>query len=677
MKSYDYVLQENNFDCGLASLMTCYKNMGIHISKEEITKHLKVSKQGIKAYDLVRTSKELGINSYGIKGNFLELKKTNLPCIAHIIKDKNYYHYIVILKIDKTKKTIKVFDPASGPNEISFEDFEKITTQIYIVFDQKKVPKIKDKRFKKYLKLLFLENKKIIFCSLFMSLIFIILSIINNYYIKILLELLNSKNINYCILTFILFLFIVILKNLIEFYRNNQIIKLGIKINRKINKKLLRHIIFLPYEYYSKKEPGELVNIINDAENFKDIIVKIFVVASVDIILIIFIMLYMAIYNIMYLFIILLLIIIIFIITTKYKNIYNDNFIKMRQSKIIFSSKLLEIFNAFYTIKGLHIENKLNEEINKYYNLYLTNEKKYLKKNNLYNFNINNICDLFYLIIIIVAVLLTIYKDMYFLNIVLFSSMFYLLIGFINNIADSLVMYKTYKSSIEKVLDILDIEKETFKNTKLYNINKINFNNVNLIIEDKKVLDNINFEINKQDKIFVKGKSGTGKSSIIKLLLKYYKPTSGKILLDNINYENIDLKFIRENITYVSQNEYLFTDTIYNNLNIVCESKTKIKKAINTCLLNETFTRNNIDENYLLVEDAINISGGERKKILIARALLKARNILILDETFNEIDIDTERKILKNIFNNYKNLTVVLISHRYNNSDLFNKIITT
>ena len=77
--------------------------------------------------------------------------------------------------------------------------------------------------------------------------------------------------------------------------------------------------------------------------------------------------------------------------------------------------------------------------------------------------------------------------------------------------------------------------------------------------------------------------------------------------------------------------------------------------------------------NIFLEENGNNISTGQRKKIIIARALLKAKDILILDESFNEISVDEERQILKNIFNNYPYLTVILISHRQDNSDLFSK----
>lgn len=671
MKSYDYVMQDNNFDCGLASLITCFYNLGFKVPKEEVKKHLKIKDQGIKAYDLVRVSKELGITAKGVRGEVINLNKKDLPCIAHVVKDKSYYHYIVILEIDKIKKILKVFDPAKGIEEISFFEYEDIATQIYIVFDKKKIPKFKDSRFRKYLYDLFLENKRMILKCLLISLIFIVFSILSNYYIQILLTFLNDDNLLFIVLILLLFLSINISKNMVDFYKSKLLLKLNLKIDRKINKKVIRHIVLLPYQYFSTKATGELVSIINDVENFKDIIVKLFVIGCVDLILVILIIFYLTIYNIVYLPFLLFLVLVILIVAYRYRSIYNDKFIKFKQSKISFSTKLIEAIEAFYTIKGLHLENKLTDMLNKSYNNVLKNNEDYLFKSNVYSFIISNLGDVFYLLVIFIGVLLIIYKGFYFLNIVLFSNLFYLLIGFINNIADSLVMYKIYQSSIVKVLDILDVKKEEFKNTKLNSFEKIAFFNTSLVVDDKKILDNVCLEINKGRHLFIYGKSGSGKSTLIKLLLKYYLPTDGKILIDDINYDVFDLKVLRKNITYVSQNEYLFTDTIYKNLQLVNDGKKKIKKAINTCLINETFMNNGIDGTYLLTDNGINLSGGERKKILIARGLLQAKNILVLDETFNEIDIETERRILQNILNNYKNLTVILISHRYNNSDLF------
>ena len=146
----------------------------------------------------------------------------------------------------------------------------------------------------------------------------------------------------------------------------------------------------------------------------------------------------------------------------------------------------------------------------------------------------------------------------------------------------------------------------------------------------------------------------------------------GEIKINDVGISNLKNNFIRSKITYVSGNEKLFTDTIYNNLSIVNSNKEKIDKVLKICQINDFLKNKKVDSNYVIDNLSNNLSGGEKNKILIARALLKESKIIIFDECFNEIDIKTERKILKDIMNNY-DITIVFISHRNNNIDLFNK----
>ena len=303
----------------------------------------------------------------------------------------------------------------------------------------------------------------------------------------------------------------------------------------------------------------------------------------------------------------------------------------------------------------------------------LDEEAIYNKEYNKYDFINNLVLEIFYILIIFISCIMVMNNKVIILDLILFSSLFYLMIGFLNNIMESISMYKTYQTSIDRVLDLIEIKKESFDSSRLKRLNNIEIKNLSFSYDQEEILKDINMKIERCDKIFISGKSGIGKSTIIKLLLKYYEANEGKILFDNININYLDLSYIRRNITYLSQNDTLFTDTIYNNLALVNSNKGKITKAMKTCLIEDMFKEKDITENFFLEENGINLSGGQRKKILIARSLLKAHSIIVFDESFNEIDADEERVILNNIFNNYKDLTIILISHRKNNKDLFNK----
>lgn len=668
-KNYDYVMQQNTTDCGIASIMTILMYYGIKPSREKIVSKLEKKHDGYTAYDLVKVSKAFGIDSYGIKTDLSNIKK--LPAIAHTVKDKNMFHFIVIFEIDKKKQILKVMDPAEGIKTITFKEFDEVTTNIFLIFEGEKKKKIKDQRFKQEIIKIFQTNKRIIQKALFLSLLYVALSLIFNYYLKTVLT--YNNKIDYLYLILIVFLNLAVVKNVIDYTKNKLILKLSTKIDKEITSKVTNHILYLPYEYFISKQAGELVTIIEDIENFKEIVTKIFVLSIVDFILIGIIIIYTCILNIYIGLALLFMILCIYLLTKKYQYIFNDLFVKYKINKISYTSSLINYLTSFETIKNLNISKKVSSILEKKYEKSLETDKKYNKQNYKYNFHISIFIDLFYVFFIFFAGYISFFNRIEFLDIVLFSSIFYLVIGLLSNITESIALYKVYNTSIDRVLDCLEVKKEVFTKPKFEKINKIVFKDIKYEKNYKTVLSNVNLTINKGDKVYITGESGLGKSTLMKLLLRYYTQTEGKILIDNINICDLDLSFIRENITYIGQNEELFPGSIISNLKLVEEDLKKIKSALSLTLLDKFLENNNIDLNYVIEEGGVNLSGGERKKIILTRGLLHFKNVLILDEVFNEISPLEEKIILKNIFMKYPDKTIIMISHRSDNKNLFNK----
>lgn len=668
-RNYDYVLQQNTTDCGIASIMTVLMYYGIKPSREKIVSKLNKKYDGYTAYDLVKVSKSYGIDSYGIKTDLLSIKK--LPVIAHTIKDKNMFHFIVIFEVNKKNKTLKVMDPAEGIKIITFEEFEKMTTNIFLVFKGDKKKKIKDKRFKKEIIKIFQSNKRIILKTLFLSLLYVLFSLIFNYYLKMVLA--YNKHLTFLHLILVVFLNIVILKNGINYIKNKLILNLSVKLDKEITDKVTNHILNLPYEYFISKQAGELVTIIEDIENFKEIVTKIFILSVVDLILSIVVIIYTSILNIYIGLALFVMILGIFLLTKKFQYIFNDLFVKYKVNRINYTSSLINYFTSFETVKNLNVSKNVSSILSKKYYKSLENDKNYNKQNYKYNFFLNLFIDLFYCIFIFLASFISYSNDIGFLDIVLFSSIFYLVIGLISNITESLSLYKVYSTSVDRVLDCLEVKQEEINKSKFEKINKIVFKNVRYEKDYKQILNNVNLTINKNDKVFITGESGLGKSTLMKLLLRYYNLTDGKILIDGININDLDLSFIRENITYIGQNEELFPGSIISNMNLVSCDEEKIKEMADITLLNKFLKENNMDLNYVIEEGGFNLSGGEKKKVILTRGLLHFKNVLILDEVFNEISPFEEKTILNNLFLKYPDKIIIMISHRNNNKNMFNK----
>ena len=664
-KNYKFVLQENMYDCGVAALKTIFLQYGKKIKSNDVVR--KTTSQGTTAYELISSSKKLGLNAKGVRTTLDALTIKHLPCIAHIIKDKNYFHYIVIFEKNNKNKTLVILDPAIGIKTITYEEFNEETTNIFILFDDKKMQKEKDKRFKNVIKSLLKINKNIIIKSILLSIFYIIMTILFNYYFKVILEKLELNNV--LIYSFIIFLLIVLLKNVIYNLKNKTFLKLNMRIDKTITNNLINHIIYLPKKEYLNKTVGELSIILNDIYNFKLVISKLFIIFSVDMILIIFSLIIIGIYKVIYLLPFILIIIILFLIAFKYKNIFNNNYLKCKNSQIFYNSKFIEYLTSYNSIKNLNIEEKITGKLKKYSKVNRNDEFIYVKSGNNYSFINNILIDLFYVILIFLMVFTTSNIT----TIVFISSMYYLILDTTLSICEVISMYDTFEISIYKVLDLFDLEKEEINHLNKINIEKLEFNNINYAYDDKKILTDLSFNLEKDNKIFITGRSGSGKSTLMNLLLKYLIPDDGNIKINNTDINNINNGVIRNSITYVGQDESLFTSSISENLSLVNSNSKKINKAIDTCLINDIYKKNNINSYYILEENGLNLSKGERKRLLIARSLLKGSDLVIFDESFNEIDVETERKILNNIFKNYPEKKVIMISHRLNNKDLFDK----
>ncbi|OQM34348.1 lipid A export permease/ATP-binding protein MsbA [bacterium endosymbiont of Pedicinus badii] len=227
------------------------------------------------------------------------------------------------------------------------------------------------------------------------------------------------------------------------------------------------------------------------------------------------------------------------------------------------------------------------------------------------------------------------------------------------------------------------LDKNTEKNKGISNVKNfkgnISFQNVTFFYEKQKfpVLQKINFNILAGTKVALVGSSGSGKSTIVNLLVRLYEINNGKIFLDGINLTRYKLSYLRKKISIVSQNVHLFNDTIINNITYEKSnfSKKQIEKAINMANASEFISKTKYGLNTIIGEGGNLLSNGQKKKIAIARAFLKDAPIIIFDEATAELDSKSEYYIHKSISRLLKNRTFLTITHRINTVKKFDKIL--
>jgi ATP-binding cassette subfamily B protein len=190
-------------------------------------------------------------------------------------------------------------------------------------------------------------------------------------------------------------------------------------------------------------------------------------------------------------------------------------------------------------------------------------------------------------------------------------------------------------------------------------------------------LKNFNLEIKKGNKVAIIGRTGSGKSTIAQLLLRMYDVTKGEIKLDGIDIRELDLGDIREQISYVPQDVFLFSDTVHNNIRFGLnhgEEGGVLKAATQASVDKEI---ENFSQKYetMIGERGVTLSGGQKQRISIARALIKEPNLVIFDDCLSAVDARTEKEIIGNLYDYLKNKTAIIITHRIFSLFHFDKIV--
>ena len=253
----------------------------------------------------------------------------------------------------------------------------------------------------------------------------------------------------------------------------------------------------------------------------------------------------------------------------------------------------------------------------------------------------------------------------------------------LNDILTSMNTFKYSQIPIEYIAKNIEdyYKKNSDKLKEKFEFNtSINFKNIYFKYSKRKnfVLENVNLNINKGDKIVLTGDTGSGKSTLIDIILGIQKPSKGKIFVDNTERE-LDENFWCKEIGYVPQSIYLFDETIKKNIAIGEDEHNidneHLEKCIKISRLDDFISKLPNKSSTFVGESGVQLSGGQKQRIGIARALYKNPNLIILDEATNALDLNTELKIYDAIIKELKDKTLIVVTHKKNFHSFSNKII--
>ena len=251
-----------------------------------------------------------------------------------------------------------------------------------------------------------------------------------------------------------------------------------------------------------------------------------------------------------------------------------------------------------------------------------------------------------------------------------FNSYLYMIIMPMRLLGNVVDLINRAIASGERIFSILEEEPEITNRSNPVMPDKIKgtveFRNVSLKYEEEYVLRNISLHANSGDTIAIMGATGSGKTSLINMIGRYYDPSEGKVLIDGIDVKDIDLKYLRSHVASVMQDIFLFSETVYENISygVPDVSLDEVKKTSQLAGTKEFIE--DMDEQYdsIVGERGMGLSGGQKQRVSLARALLKKAPILILDDATSAVDMETEHMIQESLENMSNKSTVFIIAHR-------------
>ena len=235
----------------------------------------------------------------------------------------------------------------------------------------------------------------------------------------------------------------------------------------------------------------------------------------------------------------------------------------------------------------------------------------------------------------------------------------YLYAGFLVEKANMIkIIYK-------RIQFLYDIETNTDGNIKMPENANIQINNLNFKYKGEKenILENINLSIPAGSFIGILGKTGSGKTTLANILAKFYETPAGKIFFNDIDINDIERKSFYEKFAYVMQDDYIYDNTIQHNIELYKKyNKNDIKDAVEKAELFDTIEKLDKKYNTLIGDNGIKLSGGQKQRLILSRNIVTNPNILIIDNGFTGLDIDTRKKVVDNLNNRNNKTTLVIIS---------------
>jgi len=676
-----YYRQIDETDCGPACIAMVASHYNLYITIGKVRELCKTDFIGTNLAGMKSAAENLGFTANAMRGevnNATLNQKITFPFIAHVripIDDNKILdHYIVVTNINKFNVTIWDPDFTRGKHKLSRSDFLKLWTG-YVLFLSPSESFVAEKNQKsnllKYLPLVLPHRKNLIIVSMSSAVLIIFGIITSNYYKYVMDEIIISKAAFTLTALSIGIILVTIIQSVFEGLRSVLINYFSFKTDLQLNFSYITHIFKLRLSFFDSRKTGEILSRLNDISRIREMLSGTALSLIFDIALIIIVgpvlfkingtLFAISIANVI------LMSIIIFFFSKLFKNYY----VKLRRQEAEVNSTLVEAIKGAYTIKAFNAEKNIGKIYEEKQMQTVWTGWKTSSLGIWQRFFAGLINGLTTIIIFWIGSSGIIKDTFSFGTLLSFNALLSYFTGPLFRMINIQPQIQEASVAAERVSEILEMEVEQSEEIKLIEPPKLEGN-----IEFKNVFfkygmrspiyTDLSFKIEKGQWTAFVGPSGCGKTTLIKLLLKFYEPEKGSVFIDGHDLRYINAKTLRARIGYVPQDVYLYAGTIAENIALGNPNATmdKIIEAAKKADAHEFI--NLLPEQYetKISEHGSTLSGGEKQRLALARALLENHDIIILDEATSNLDTISERNIHKAIEKLRGDITAIIIAHR-------------
>ncbi|WP_026528995.1 peptidase domain-containing ABC transporter [Butyrivibrio sp. VCD2006] len=660
-----YIEQMQQAECGLCCLAMVLQYYKSQETLTEIREQIDVGRDGLKLSQMYTYAQNRKFSSKVFSCGISGLKKLPLPAILFW----NNQHYVVLEKI--TDKKITIVDPATGRLPLSYDDFADGYSNVVMILvpTEEFVPlKKKDHKWNNMLKETVLK-KKLFYITTLISLVSYGLQLLLSVIVQKIFD--NSAG-SYEMKSLDSYLMLVVAVGMVfaitTFIRKQSQIRLQVEIDRHLTESTFERMLRLPYQFFERRTNGDLLFRLNCLPVIRELLSDNVMNGIIQCGFIVVIMAYMAIHSVY----LALTSLFIFVLNGLFIVFMRKKIIEANQIQIVENTKLqtlqVETVQSIFNIKTAGIEQQF---FSNWLSKYCRGMRAFQVKNKIFN-TYSTVLTLFQ----VVGPFLVLWVG---LNLIKAGSMtlgqavacYSLSTTFFASAVSLFHMWNDFtiaNSYLDRVNDILNAEEEKDIQTGLSinEVNTIEFRNVTMAYSKSTppVLKNINLKIEQGEKVAIVGKSGSGKSSLIKLMMGLYNPSDGEILVNDLNLKKVKKVEYRRSISIVPQDIYLFNKSILENIRMNNEdiSLDEVIHAAKIAQIHDEIDAMPMKYHTVVSNMGMNLSGGQRQRIALARAIVSKNKFMILDEATSSLDNLNEKRISDFFAGN--GCTQVVVAHR-------------